>query len=94
VHGSDLRIALLTEGEFFGESDLTSDRPSDATIRTITPCVLLTLSRKDLDALLAENPNMFAEFQKAIEEHQELRSSVNRYGAPANSPWPSFDLAR
>ena len=80
VHGSDLRIALLTEGEFFGESDLTSDRPSDATIRTITPCVLLTLSRKDLDNLLAENPNMFSEFQKAIEEHQELRSSVNRYG--------------
>jgi hypothetical protein len=80
VHGSDLRIALLTEGEFFGESDLISDRPSDATIRTITPCVLLTLSRKDLDLLLAENPNMFGEFQKAIEEHQELRSSVNRYG--------------
>ena len=25
VHGSDLRIALLTEGEFFGESDLVSD---------------------------------------------------------------------
>jgi len=80
VHGSDLRIALLTEGEFFGESDLTSDRPSDATIRTLTPCVLLTLSRRDLDTLLAENPNMVSEFQKAIEEHQELRSSVNRYG--------------
>ncbi|MFN9984776.1 MAG: family 2B encapsulin nanocompartment shell protein [Pirellula sp.] len=80
VHGSDLRIALLTEGEFFGESDLISDKPSDATIRTITPCVLLTLSRKDLDLLLSDNPNMVSEFQKAIEEHQELRSSVNRYG--------------
>lgn len=80
VHGSDLRIALLTEGEFFGESDLVSDRPSDATIRTITPCVLLTLSRRDLDTLLSENPNMVTEFQKAIDEHQELRSSVNRYG--------------
>lgn len=80
VHGSNLRIALLTEGEFFGESDLTSDKPSDATIRTITPCVLLTLSSKDLEILLAENPNLVAEFQKAIAEHQELRSSVNRYG--------------
>lgn len=80
VHGSDLRIALLSEGEFFGESDLTSDKPSDATIRTITPCVLLTLTRKDLEVLLSENPNLVAEFQKAIEEHQELRSSVNRYG--------------
>lgn len=80
VHGSDLRIALLTEGEFFGESDLISEKPSDATIRTITPCVLLTLSRKDMGSLLAENPKLAEAFQKAIEEHQELRSSVNRYG--------------
>ncbi len=80
VHGSNLRIALLTEGEFFGESDLVSDKPSEMTVRTITPCVLLTLSRKDLDAVLAELPSMSDEFNKAITEHQELRSSVNRYG--------------
>jgi hypothetical protein len=80
VHGSDLRIALLTEGEFFGESDLVSDRPSDVTIRTITPCILLTLSRKDLDTVLAELPNLNEEFQRAIAEHEELRSTVNRYG--------------
>ena len=80
VHGSDLRIALLTDGEFFGETDLVSDKPSDVTVRTITPCVLLTLSRKDLDALLAEVPNMNEEFRKAIREHLELRSTVNRYG--------------
>ena len=59
VHGSDLRIALLTEGEFFGETDLVSDKPSDVTVRTITPCVLLTLSRKDLDAVLAENSELW-----------------------------------
>jgi len=80
VHGSDLRIALLTEGEFFGETDLVSDKPSDVTIRTITPCVLLTLSRKDLDAVLAEIPNLSDDFNKAIAEHLELRSMVNRYG--------------
>jgi CRP-like cAMP-binding protein len=80
VHGSDLRIALLTEGEFFGETDLVSDRPSDVTVRTTTPCVLLTLSRKDLDAVLAENSNLAENFKKAIAEHLELRSTVNRYG--------------
>ncbi|RLS44003.1 MAG: cyclic nucleotide-binding domain-containing protein, partial [Planctomycetota bacterium] len=58
VHGRDLRAALLTEGEFFGEVDLVSDKPSDITVRTITPCVLLTLSRKDLDAVLDELPNL------------------------------------
>lgn len=80
VHGSDLRIALLTEGEFFGETDLLSDKPSDITVRTITPCVLVTLSRKDLDAALKEAPRLLDEFTKALAEHEELRSTVNRYG--------------
>ena len=80
VHGSDLRIALLTEGEFFGETDLLSDKPSDITVRTITPCILVTLSRKDLDATLKEAPKLLDEFKKVLAEHEELRSTVNRYG--------------
>jgi hypothetical protein len=80
AHGTDLRIALLTEGEFFGEVDVVSDKPSDVTIRTITPCVLLTLSRKDLDAVLKELPNFQTDFKNAIDGHLELRSTVNRYG--------------
>ncbi|MDB5336176.1 MAG: mmpI 1 [Planctomycetaceae bacterium] len=80
IHGSNLRIALLTEGEFFGETELISDKPSEVTIRTITPCILLTFSRKDLDSVLSELPNFNDEFQRAIAEHQELRSTVNRYG--------------
>ena len=80
AHGSDLRIALLTEGEFFGETDLVSDKPSDVTVRTITPCILLTLSRKDLDSILGELPTLNEEFKKAIAEHLELQSTVNRYG--------------
>ncbi len=80
VHGSDLRLALLADGEYFGENDLMDDQPSDVTIRTITPCVLLTLSRKDLDAVLNDVPNLAGEFQRVIDEHRVLRSNVNRYG--------------
>ncbi|MEI8373194.1 MAG: family 2B encapsulin nanocompartment shell protein [Planctomycetota bacterium] len=80
VHGSELRLALLTDWEFFGETELTSDKPSDVTVRTITPCVLLTLSRKDLDVALGELPKLQGEFKKAVAEHEELRSTVNRYG--------------
>jgi hypothetical protein len=80
AHGTDLRIALLTEGEHFGESDLVSDKPSDVTIRTITPCVLLTLSRKNLDTVLSETPHFAEQFRKTIAEHVELQSTVNRYG--------------
>ena len=80
VHGSDLRLALLTEGEFFGETDLLSDKPSGVTVRTITPCILLTLSREDLDAALKEAPKLLEEFTRALAEHKELLSTVNRYG--------------
>ena len=80
VHGSDLRIALLTDGEFFGETDLVSDKPSDVTIRTLTPCIFLSLSRRDLDAVLREIPNFNEDFERAIAEHLELKSAVNRYG--------------
>jgi hypothetical protein len=80
AHGSDLRIALLTEGEFFGESDLVSETPSEVTVRTITPCIFLTLSRKELDAALAKKPALRDEFSKVIAEHLELLSTVNKYG--------------
>lgn len=80
VHGSDLRLALLTEGEFFGETELVSDQPSDISVRTITPCVLLTLSRKDLKVALGEEPSLVEEFQHAVSQHLQLRRIVNRYG--------------
>jgi len=79
-HGANLRIALLTEGEFFGETDLVSDRPSEITVRTTTPCVLLTLSRRDLDAALSDSPELAADFRRAIDAHAALQSTVNRFG--------------
>ncbi len=80
IHGTDLRLALLTDGEYFGENDLIEDDPSPITIRTLTPCILLTLSRKDLDTVLNRTPSLTESFQRVIEAHRELRSSVNRYG--------------
>lgn len=80
VHGSNLRIALLTDGEFFGEADLVSDRPSEVTVRTTTPCTLLTLSRKDLELTLDEAPGLREEFARVVAEHHELKSAVNRFG--------------
>ena len=80
AHGSDLRIALLTEGEYFGETELVTDRSSEVTVRTITPCVFLSLSRKDLDSILGELPSLNDDFKRAVDEHLELLSTVNRYG--------------
>lgn len=80
AHGSDLRLALLTEGEFFGEVEIASEKPSDVTIRTITPCTLLTLSNKDLNKILGESSEIKAAFEKAVADHTEKLSTLNKYG--------------
>jgi hypothetical protein len=80
AHGSDLRIALLTDGEYFGEIELLTNRISDVTVRTITPCTLLTLTRGDLDIILAEIPNLQDEFKRVVDAHLELLTTVNKYG--------------
>jgi hypothetical protein len=80
AHGSDLRIALLTEGEYFGELELLTNLPSHATVRTLTPVTLLTVSRKDLDAILEGNAALRGAFIRAVDEHLELLSAVNKYG--------------
>ncbi len=80
AHGSDIRIALLTDGEYFGETEFASDQAADVTVRTLTPCTLLGLSKKDLEAALGEVPNGNEEFKKAVAEYMERRTMVNRYG--------------
>ena len=80
AHGSDLRIALLTEGEYFGEIELVTNRTSEVTVRTLTPCVLLTLSRKSLDNIIKRHPKLAQEFKKVTDEHLELLTTVNKYG--------------
>jgi hypothetical protein len=80
LHGEDLRIALLSEGEYFGEADILSDKPSSVTVRTVTPSVFFTISSAELESIIEEVPNFREEFQKAVDEHLRLRATVNTHG--------------
>ena len=80
VHGSDLRIALLTDGEYFGEGELVSEKPSDVTIRTLTPSLILRLPKSKVEAVLNKNPAQKNEFSQAVKEFQEIQASVNKFG--------------
>jgi hypothetical protein len=80
LHGEDLRIALVSDGEYFGEDELISDFPSSVTIRTVTPTTLLTLSSKDLDAIFGEVPTLKNAFKIAVDEYKKIRSTVNKHG--------------
>ena len=79
-HGENLRIALLSEGEYFGEADLLSDKASSVTVRAVTPAVFFTLSSFELESIIEEVPTFREEFQKAVDEHLRLRATVNTHG--------------
>lgn len=80
IHGSNLRLSLLSEGEFFGETELVSDANSEFSVKTTTPCVLLSISRDELNEVLEQAPPLKEEFQQSIDSHQALQSELNRYG--------------
>jgi hypothetical protein len=79
-HGEELRIGILTQGEYFGEADLISDKPSSVTVRPITPGVFFTLNSSELETITKEVPDFREQFQKAVDEHLRLRATVNTHG--------------
>lgn len=80
LHGEELRIALLSEGEYFGEADLLSDSLSGITVRSITPSVFFTLKSSDLESIIKEVPDFREQFRKAVDEHLRLKATVNVHG--------------
>ncbi len=46
------RVAVLQDGDYFGEIALLSDQPRNATVRSMTPCVCLILQRDHFRAML------------------------------------------
>jgi ATP-binding cassette subfamily B protein len=51
-------VAVLNDGDYFGEMALLSNQPRNATVRTLTPCVCLTLPRDLFNRLLATEPDL------------------------------------
>jgi ATP-binding cassette subfamily B protein len=52
------RMAVLNDGDYFGEMALLNDLPRTATVRTVTPCVFVSLSREHFLELLKNAPNL------------------------------------
>lgn len=66
--GSDKQIAVLQEGDHFGEVALLHDAPRNATIRTLTPCILLTLQRRQFLELIQSDPRLQHKFDSVVAE--------------------------
>jgi CRP-like cAMP-binding protein len=59
--GQDGRAAVLSvseSGDHFGEVALLKDEPRNASVRALTPVLVLQLDKSDFEALLTEQPKM------------------------------------
>src|SRR4029079_17473332 len=63
------QVARLQDGDFFGEIALIRDEPRTATVRTVTPCLALSLARGRFLTLFGDSPGfrqaMAARLEKA-----------------------------
>jgi ATP-binding cassette subfamily B protein len=64
--GPPVRLAMLNDGDFFGEVALVADVPRTATIRTLTDCRFLTLHRTQFMALLEREPGLRENVEAAM----------------------------
>jgi trk system potassium uptake protein TrkA len=62
------KVAALGPGGFFGEIALLSDRPTTATVTTLTPALLAVITRASFGRLLRESPQLQLKILKAMAE--------------------------
>jgi ATP-binding cassette subfamily B protein len=62
--GPEQRVAILEDGDFFGEIALLKDKPRAASVRTLTQCVFLTLQRDQFTSLVGRAPHLRATFEQ------------------------------
>jgi ATP-binding cassette subfamily B protein len=73
--GGSARVAILQDGDHFGEIALLRAVPRTATVRTLTPCVFLTLRRERFDDLLGKAPALRGKLE-AIVGQRAAREAV------------------
>jgi len=88
----ELRLAVLNEGDTFGEMELIDVQNRSASIRAIENLVVLVLSSDDLYDIFQENPSAFViilmniarEISRRLRKMDALvASSLYRQGRPA-----------
>lgn len=79
--GKELILAIVGEGEFFGEMSLLDGEPRSATVTVQTPATLLRLSREDLKAWLMERPEICLTLLGEVS--QRVREAHRRYSSLA-----------
>ncbi|WP_301173263.1 ATP-binding cassette domain-containing protein [Brevibacillus nitrificans] len=66
----EIRLAVLQDGDHFGEIALLENVPRTATVTALTPCVFLTLQRKVLYYILSRYPEIDAHVRMTLAQRR------------------------
>jgi len=90
-HGTKVRLAMLTDGDYIGEIALLRSIDRTANVDTVTPCVFLTLSRKEFLSALDANPGLREAIDLGIELREQANQIANEYGENRTQITTAFD---
>jgi CRP/FNR family cyclic AMP-dependent transcriptional regulator len=81
AEGKEVILSLIGPGEFFGEMGLIDDEPRSASVVTIEPCELLSITKRDFKKCLAENFEMSMAVMRGLV--RRLREADRKIGSLA-----------
>lgn len=82
--GTVRSLRILEDGDNFGELALLRDTPRNATIRTLVPCVFLTLQRQHFQHLLDRSPEVRAAI---LAQEAERAPTLSPFTGPSAAPF-------
>ena len=81
AEGKEVILSLIGPGEFFGEMGLIDEAPRSASVVTIEPCELLSISKRDFKKSLSENFEMSMAVMRGLV--RRLREADRKIGSLA-----------
>ncbi len=85
AEGKEKRLAVLQDGDHFGEIALLNSVPRGASLRALTQSHCLSLSREQFNTLVAAHPSLRAALESAIAERQKRSTNPPIPVAPASA---------
>jgi CRP/FNR family cyclic AMP-dependent transcriptional regulator len=79
--GREVILAIIGAGEYFGEMGMIDDSPRSASVVSLEPCELLSLSKRDFKKCLLENSEMASLVMRGLVKR--LREADRKIGSLA-----------
>ena len=68
----DIRVGLITPGQFFGEMSLFTGEDRSATVSAVTDSIVYEITKDSIKKILEKNPKLAVEFGRIIAERQTI----------------------